>query len=141
MSRSIAREIAFKALFQLDFNPAEQEEEAEANEKLAIETVISGGKKLSQQEIEYVEGTVKATRGNLLEIDEVITEHLRKGWTLKRLATVDRNVLRLAIYELKFDESKLPKGVIINEAVAIAKKYGTDSSGRFVNGILAAIAK
>ncbi|MBR2179086.1 MAG: transcription antitermination factor NusB, partial [Selenomonadaceae bacterium] len=73
-------------------------------------------------------------------IDEIISAHLKKSWTIQRLATVDRNVLRLSIYEIKFAENEIPKGIIINEAVEIAKKYGTDDSGRFVNGILAAIA-
>ena len=77
----------------------------------------------------------------MVEIDEIISTHLKKGWSIGRLATVDRNVLRLAVYEMKFAEKLIPRGIIINEAVEIAKKYGTDDSGRFINGILAAIAK
>ena len=74
------------------------------------------------------------------EIDEIISAHLKKGWIIQRLATVDRNILRLAVYEIKFAEELIPKGIVINEAVEIAKRYGTENSGRFVNGILAAIA-
>ena len=139
MSRSLAREIAFKALFQLEFNSGEGEDK-EFYENLAIETVINSGKKISQENSQYVHQVVKSTIAKLEEIDEIISAHLKKGWTIKRLATVDRNILRLSIYEIKFAEKKIPKGIIINEAVEIAKKYGTDSSGRFVNGILAAIA-
>ena len=139
MSRSLAREIAFKALFQLEFNSGEGEDK-EFYENLAIETVINSGKKISQENSQYVHQVVKSTIAKLEEIDEIISAHLKKGWTIQRLATVDRNILRLSIYEIKFAEKKIPKGIIINEAVEIAKKYGTDSSGRFVNGILAAIA-
>ena len=139
MSRSLAREIAFKAIFQLEFNNDEGENK-EFYENLAIETVINSGKKISQENCLYVNQVVKSTIANLNEIDEIISAHLKKGWTIQRLATVDRNILRLSVYELKFAEKSIPKGIIINEAVEIAKKYGTDTSGRFVNGILAAIA-
>ena len=139
MSRSLAREIAFKALFQLEFNSGEDEDK-EFYENLAIDTVINSGKKISQENCLYVNQVVKSTRAKLEEIDEIISAHLKKGWTIQRLATVDRNILRLSVYEIKFAEKTIPKGIIINEAVEIAKKYGTDTSGRFVNGILAAIA-
>ena len=139
MSRSLAREIAFKALFQLEFNSGEDEDK-EFYENLAIDTVINSGKKISQENCLYVNQVVKSTIANLNEIDEIISAHLKKGWTIQRLATVDRNILRLSVYEIKFAEKTIPKGIIINEAVEIAKKYGTDTSGRFVNGILAAIA-
>lgn len=137
MNRSLAMELAFKALFQLEFNNGEDKE---YYEKLAVETVKDGGKKISEIEIEYITETVKATMTRLDEIDEIISAHLKKGWTIERLATVDRNILRLSVYEIKFAEKVIPKGIVINEAVEIAKKYGTDSSGRFVNGILATIA-
>ncbi|MBR1398080.1 MAG: transcription antitermination factor NusB [Selenomonadaceae bacterium] len=140
MSRSLAREVAFKALFQLDFNNGDAEDR-EFYENLAINAVLTGGKKLSSSLCLYVEQTVKGTRNKLDEIDELISEHLKKGWTLRRLATVDRNILRLAVYEIKFSEQMVPKGIIINEAVEIAKKYGTDNSSRFINGILTVIAK
>ena len=138
MSRSLAREVAFKALFQLEFNSG-GDEDREFYEDLAIDAVISVGKKMSQSECLYVRQIVKETRSRLKEIDEIISAHLKPSWSLQRLATVDRNILRLSVYEIKFAEKVIPKGIIINAAVEIAKKYGTDTSGRFVNGILAAI--
>jgi len=60
---------------------------------------------------------------------------------LLRLMAADRNILRLAVYEMKFAEDPLPKNIAINEAIELAKKYGTDDSGRFVNGILEAISR
>ena len=140
MSRRISREAAFKALFQLDFNF--EETEREACENLAIETMFDDNPKLtSKKDFDYIASTVKGTRAHLTEIDEIIMAHLKEGWQLSRLMAADRNILRLAVYEMKFSEPPLPKNIAINEAVELAKRYGTDDSGRFVNGILEAISK
>ncbi|MBR3498399.1 MAG: transcription antitermination factor NusB [Selenomonadaceae bacterium] len=139
MSRKFAREAAFKALFQLDFNF--EEERREECEDLAIETMFEDNPRLTKKDLAYIEGTVKGTRARLEEIDGIITAHLKEGWQLPRLMAADRNILRLAVYEMKFVEPALPKGVAINEAVELAKRYGTDDSGRFVNGILESISK
>ena len=141
MSRKLAREAAFKALFQLEFNSAEGEER-ETYEDLAINTMFDDQPRLtSKKDFSYIEVTVKGTRARLAEIDAQIVSHLKEGWQLSRLMSADRNILRLAVYEMKFAEPSIPKGIVINEAVELAKKYGTDDSGRFVNGILEAISK
>ena len=145
MSRRRAREAAFRALFQLDFNHG-GDDEREFYEQLAIDENIDSDdeeklKNLSEKNISYVEETVKGTREHLKEIDELIVSHLKKTWQLSRVAATDRNILRLAVYEMKFAEPEIPAGVAINEAVELAKKYGTDESSRFVNGILVAILK
>ena len=140
MSRKLAREAAFKALFQLDFNF--EEDKREYCENLAIETMFDDNPKLTtRKDFEYVESSVRGTRSHLEEIDEIITAHLKQGWQLPRIMAADRNILRLAVYEMKFAESQLTKNIAINEAVELAKKYGTDDSSRFVNGILEAISK
>ena len=140
MSRRMSREAAFKALFQLDFNF--EETEREACENLAIETMFDDNPKLTnKKDFDYIESTVKGARAHLTEIDEIIMAHLKQGWQLSRLMAADRNILRLAVYEMKFIEPPLPKNIAINEAVELAKRYGTDDSGRFVNGILEAISK
>ena len=145
MSRKLARETAFRALFQLDFNHGEIDER-EIYEANAIGTAIEAAAEfdakdnLSEENLKYVGETVKNVMTRLEEIDEIIKSHLKKNWTLSRLASADRNILRLAVYELKFAEDKIPVGVALNEAVKLAKKYGTDDSGRFVNGVLDAIA-
>ncbi len=140
MSRRLAREAAFKALFQLDFNF--EEENREDCENLAIETMFDDEPKLtSKKDFAYIESTVKGTRAHLEEIDAIITANLKQSWQLPRIMAADRNILRLAVYEMKFVESKLPKNIAINEAVELAKKYGTDDSSRFVNGILESISK
>ena len=72
------------------------------------------------------------------ELDALIEEHDR-NWSLERMPAIDRNVLRLALYELK-DRPDVPVAVVIDEAVELAKRFSTDDSGRFVNGMLSAIA-
>ena len=140
MSRKLAREASFKALFQLDFNF--EEDKREYCENLAIETMFDDEPKLtSKKDLEYVESSVKGTRAHLEEIDAIITTHLKESWLLSRIMAADRNILRLAVYEMKFVEPMLPKNIVINEAVELAKKYGTDDSSRFVNGILESISK
>ncbi|MBR4904782.1 MAG: transcription antitermination factor NusB [Selenomonadaceae bacterium] len=141
MSRRLAREATFKALFQLDFNSAEGDER-ESYEDLAINTMFDDEPKLtSKKDLSYIANSVKGTRAHLEEIDAIIVSHLKEGWQLSRLMSADRNILRLAVYEMQFGETPIPKNIAINEAVELAKKYGTDDSGRFVNGILEAISK
>ena len=139
MSRKLAREAAFKALFQLDFNF--EEDNRQECEDLAIQTMFDDEPRLTKKDFAYIESSVKGTRARLEEIDEIITSHLKEGWLLPRIMAADRNILRLAVYEMKFVEPKLRKSIAINEAVELAKKYGTDDSSRFVNGILESISK
>jgi N utilization substance protein B len=73
------------------------------------------------------------------QLDEMITEYSHT-WTIHRMPAIDRNVLRLAIYEL-IDRPEVPVAVVINEAVELAKRFSTEESGRYVNGVLSAIAK
>ena len=139
MSRKFAREAAFKALFQLDFNF--EEDNREYCENLAVETMFDDNPRLTQKDLAYIESTVKGTRAHLEEINKIITAHLKPGWQLSRIMAADRNILRLAVYEMQFVEPAIQKNIVINEAVELAKRYGTDDSSRFVNGILEAISK
>ena len=97
--------------------------------------------RFSEKNFAYIKLLVKGTRANLEEIDGIIVSHLKESWQFSRLMTADKNILRLAVYEMRFVEPNIPKSIAINEAVELAKKYGTDESGRFVNGILEAISK
>jgi len=137
MSRRQARETALQALFQLDLNHG-SEDEKELYETLAIDTAMGENEKLSHSEREYVMAAVRGTRSHLNDIDEQIAV-FAKGWKLSRMAVVDRNIMRLAAFEMKFGEPKLESKIAINEAVELAKKYGTDDSGRFINGVLNAM--
>jgi N utilization substance protein B len=78
-------------------------------------------------------GTVE----HLHELDQIITDHL-ENWSLDRLANIDRNLLRIAVYEMKYMED-VPYTVSINEAVEIAKRFGDEKSSRFINGVLAKV--
>jgi transcription antitermination protein NusB len=81
---------------------------------------------------------VEGVEANRPELDELIAAHAR-NWSLERMPAIDRNLLRLALYELK-DRPDVPVAVVIDEAVELAKRFSTDDSGRFVNGVLAAAA-
>lgn len=142
MSRRQAREAALQALFQLDLNGPEQDEQREAYESLAVDTALGEAEKppLAKADRDYVQVVVHGTREHLGEIDEMLAKKAR-GWKVGRMAAVDRNLVRMAIYEMIFAEECLSPGIVINEAVELAKKYGTDDSGRYVNGILDALAK
>ena len=140
MSRRQAREAALQALFQLDLNQAETEDQQGMYETLAIDTALSEAEKMSAHDRAYVNTLVHGTRANLAAIDALISES-SKDWKIERMAVVDRNLVRIAIFEIKFSEEKLTPNIAINEAVELAKKYGTDDSSRYVNGILGAMMK
>lgn len=87
----------------------------------------------------FTEGLVRGVAERLAELNELIGGHA-EGWTLARMAAVDRNVLRVACYELLYRED-VPVAVAIDEAVEIANELSTEDSGRFINGILGRIAR
>lgn len=130
MSRPLAREMAFKVLFQADVGRNPWQEVLPRT----LEDLPLPDKSRDFLEI-LVRGTVKC----LKEIDEEIVRY-SKGWTLERMANTDRNILRMAIYEIKYIDD-IPPGVTINEAVELAKRYGDVDSGKFVNGILGQLVR
>ena len=93
---------------------------------------------LSEKDQEYMSQKYRHVLEKLDEIDALLNE-TSKGWKTKRMSRVDLTALRLAVYELKFDQD-VPTGVAINEAVELAKRFGGDASGSFVNGVLGKIA-
>jgi N utilization substance protein B len=125
--RRRARDIAFQVLFQHDVG------HAPIGEALAV---------LPRDDVRvdwaFVDELCRGTARRQPELDGVIASHL-SGWTLERLANSDRVVLRMALYELT--HLPTPAAVVINEAVDLAKRYGTDDSGAFVNGVLGAIQR
>ena len=94
--------------------------------------------KLSAADAEEVKDKYEKIASKLYDIDAMINEETL-GWDTGRMAKVDLTIIRLAIYEIKFDET-VPTGVAINEAVELAKKFGQDGSAAFVNGVLAKFA-
>ena len=140
MSRRQAREVALQALFQLDLNNTDEVEQQAQYETLAIDTALGECDKVSAHDREYVNTLVHGTRAHLAEIDAMITDS-SEDWKVERMAVVDRNLTRMATYEIYFSDEKLTPNIAINEAVELAKKYGTDDSSRYVNGILGAMMK
>lgn len=141
MSRRQGREIALQALYQLEINSAESAEQEEMYENLALDTAFQEAEaKVSQATREFARSLVEGTRAHISEIDACIEEASR-DWKITRMATVDRNIARIAVYEMKFAEPALTPNIAINEAVELSKKYGSDESARFINGILGAMVK
>ena len=95
----------------------------------------AGIEAVTDEEIRYLKDRFCLIRDRLVEIDELISQ-TASGWKLNRMGMVDRNLLRLAAYEIRYDE-EIPDKVAINEAVELAKTYGGEASGSFVNGVLA----
>jgi len=120
-----ARELALKVLFQIDVGKLPLDEVLET----ALEEV-----RPSDEAWDYVQKAVRGVVERQADLDAVIDE-LAVGWRVERLANVDKNVLRLALYEL-LHEKGAPASVVVNDAVEVAKKYSTEESGKFVNGIL-----
>lgn len=125
MKRRTAREKALQALFQIDMSDIDPK----AAIGHALEDVPSDP---------YLEKLVFGVLERQEEIDELIKGQLEK-WSLERLANVDRSVLRIAIFEMKYCSEEVPVNVILDEAIEIAKIYGDDQSSRFINGVLANI--
>jgi N utilization substance protein B len=124
-SRRKAREAALRALYQMEVGDISADD--------AIEDVIENAE-LPTDLAAYFEALVRGIDSNRREIDERISARL-VDWDLDRMAAVDRNVLRIAAFEL-FDIPAIPPAVSIDEAVELAKKFSTADSGRFVNGVL-----
>ena len=132
MTRSIIREHIFKILFRAEFY--NKEELIQQTDYYVSE--LSSAK---DKEIEYIKDKTLAIIDKLSEIDEIINEN-SDGWPTNRLGKAELTIMRLAVYEIRFDE-EIPDGVAINEAAELSKKYGSDNSSSFVNGVLAKIIK
>lgn len=128
--RRIAREAALEVLYRLDLVKHEPED--------TIEEILNR-KNPSEEAENYLRRLVQAVLDHSAEVDKMLATHLRK-WRVERLRYLDRAILRLASTEMMYF-GDVPAKVSINEAVDIARKYGDDDSGRFVNGVLDAVYK
>ncbi|MCP4201756.1 MAG: transcription antitermination factor NusB [bacterium] len=150
--RRKGRELAAQALYQCDLGASEAEEalslfrpaeygtdDGEVNARQGPPTPQAPETAASKKSFTYAQALVRGTLDNLQEIDDLIrgqAEH----WRLERMPAVDRNILRLAVYEFLY-EPDVPKLVIVDEAIELAKKFGSKDSGRFVNGLLDGLLK
>jgi N utilization substance protein B len=128
--RRTMREFVFKVIYQYDFTGDSLDE---------IFKYTLENDRLDQLSAKEAWDFAKGIIENLDEIDSLIKKHLI-NWTFERLSSIDKNILRLGTYELLFKDD-IPIEVTLNEAIEIAKKFGSNKSGKFVNGILDRIAK
>lgn len=140
MSRRELREHIFKFLFRIEFNDREEmpEQEQFFFETLEMEAEEHRTAKIKDDDAAYISNKSNKIIEKLDEIDAMINRQA-KGWTTQRMGKVDLTILRLAVYEIVFDED-VPTGVAINEAVELAKRFGQEESSGFVNGVLAKFA-
>ena len=136
MSRRELREQIFKFIFRVEFNDAEEMQE---QEQFFFDNFALEEQEIKEADAAYISEKSRKIIERLEEIDEMINKQA-KGWTTQRMGKVDLTILRLAVYEIVFDE-EVPTGVAINEAVELAKKFGQEESSGFVNGVLAKFAK
>ena len=127
MKRRIARQKAIQSLFQIDVSGTESE--------TAIENVLEE----DESKDSFLTELVYGTQEHLSEIDEIIKKNM-ENWSLNRIGNVDRAIIRMSIYEMKYVED-IPTNVSFNEAIELAKAFGGEESGRFVNGVLSKIVE
>ena len=134
-NRHLSRSVVLQTLFEWDIRSASADAAREALARNAAEFAPAAG------DLPFMEDLLKGTLSRRADLDLVI-EKAAPEWPLERIAPVDRNVLRLGLYELLFaDRDKVPAKVAINEAIELAKSFGGENSGRFVNGVLGAVYK
>lgn len=133
MKRREERECVFSLLFQMDFWPSQELDRQ-------IELYFNEyPEKINKDNIEFIKEELTGAYKNKDSIDELIGKYA-KDWTTDRMAKVDLAILRLSTYEILYNKT-IPAGVSINEAVELAKKYSSDESPSFINGILGKIAE
>lgn len=131
-NRHLARSVALQILYQWDFRGRP----TAVLPAIIEETAVEFGLELKEND-DFVNKIIDGVITNLEKIDEMIQKYSR-NWPLEQINLVDRNILRIGAYELNFSEGMPPK-VAINEAIELAKNFGGQSSGKFVNGILGAM--
>ena len=132
MSRTKIRELAFKLVYSLEVQSDIDLEEQ-------VNLYIEDNEIIDQDTIEYINDIIMGINKNQADIIEMIKSCLDEKWSVDRISKINLSILKLAIYEIKY--KNIPFKAEINEAVELAKKYGEDSSSRFINGALAKFVK
>ena len=132
MSRTEMRELAFKLAYSLEIQHAENIEEQ-------IDLYLQENEIEKQNVIDYIKDIIFGINSNSKEIEQIIKSCLMEKWTIERISKINISILKLAIYEMKY--KNIPYKAEINEAVELAKKYGEDTSSKFINGALASAVK
>ena len=135
MSRTLAREDAFKLIFEMIVSENDVEDIISyLCETVDKENDMWAQKNISEENLKYIKGVVHGVKDNISQIDDLIKSKLNK-WTIDRISKINLAILRLSVYEIMFNES-IPDKVAVNEAVELAKKYGGEESRSFINGVL-----
>jgi len=132
MNRSAMRENAFKLVYSLEIQQEENLEEQ-------IDLFFESNSITDEETKKYIKDVILGIKKEENNIQNYIEQNLKSDWKLNRISKMDLSILKVAIYEIKYNQ--IPYKVAINEAVELAKKYGEDKSKNFVNGILASIVK
>lgn len=133
MSRRQSRELALQALFSIDCTGGSAQDVLRKVADMQDEEV-------PEKVLEYAVVLVEGTLADLKKIDGTISE-LARDWKIERMGGVDRNITRMAIFEMRSGADDVPPKAAVNEAVELAKLYGTEESSRFINGILGTIIR
>ncbi len=128
----MARECALQSLYYAD--------SAKDSQQNTIAQYAAGFKKELGDCFPFCEELVNGTTEHLKEIDKIVSAYA-KNWTISRMSAVDRSILRMATYEMVFSPQKTPVPAIIDEAIELAKKYSTENSSKFINGLLDQLKK
>lgn len=132
MSRTKSREAAFKLLYSLQIQT-----DAKLEEQINLYIEECSIKDI--ETIEYIKNIIYGIDKNNVDIEKIIKSSLDSKWTIERISKINLSILKLAIYEIKYEQ--IPFKVEINEAIELAKKYGEDTSSKFINGALAKVVK
>ena len=132
MKRSEIRELAFKLIYSLEIQKSENIEEQ-------IDLYIENNEIEDKNAVEYIKDCIHGINENEEEINKTVESSLTSDWKIDRISKVNLSLLKLAIYEIKY--KNIPYKVEINEVVELAKMYGEETSGKFINGALAKIVK
>lgn len=131
MSRRQARESCFKLMFEYEF--------LKERNDISLSTYLES-EDITEEDAEFIKNEYDGLIEKNQELEDIISKYL-KGYTLSRIFKADLAILKIAIYEMLFSNESTPAQVVINEAVELAKKYSTDKSYSFVNGLLASVNK
>lgn len=129
MEEKTKRELAFCYIYS--------QEVQKQNSKSQVKLFLDSNDIEDPKTREYVKEIANGIKQNDEEINRIISDNLKSGWTIERISTIDLAFLKLAIYEIKY--KKVPYKIVINEVVNYAKVYGEESSGSFINGVLASV--
>ena len=132
MSRTEIRELAFKLVYSLEIQAIDNLDEQ-------INLYLENNQITGKEAVEYIKDVMFGINEHSSEIQEIIKSCLATGWSIERISKINISILKLSLYEIKY--KNIPFKAEINEAVELAKKYGEDTSSKFINGALASAVK